>query len=296
MTEELRIADLLQTEAEPLASETVAEKELPGARLRETRETKGLTVSEVAHTLKFGVRQIEALEADDYSGLQGATFLRGFIRSYARFLKVDEKPLLSLLDTSAPPAQAEIVAPSNMGEATTQPFIERNQKWVMLILAVVVVAAVGGYWLTLNEKPVGDTEAAVAKPEETAMPAETSAGVAAPNPVALVPSAPAETPAAPTTANPTVAGVPSAVVAQPLPGEKQMTLDFDGRSWVEIKDASQRVIFTGEYGNGTHQVVSGKPPFQIWVGKTSAVRITYNEQKVNLQPYTRDEVARLTLD
>lgn len=299
MTEELRIEDLLQTEAEPLELPVVAVKELPGAHLKKEREIRGLTVSEVAHALKFGVRQIEALEADDYHGLQGATFLRGFIRAYARYLKLDEVPLLKLLDSSAPPAQAEIVAPTNMGEATTQPFIERNQKWVMLLMALVVIGAVGAYWLTMNERSGdGDSSTVAAKSEETPAATEAATGITAPNPVALAPAAPVETlavpPVAPGSGTATAQAAP--VAAQPAPGEKQVILDFDGRSWIEVKDASQRVIFTGEYGSGTHQVVSGKPPFQLWVGKTSSVRVTYNEQKVNLQPYTRDEVARLTLD
>lgn len=66
-----------------------------GATLRAARESQGLTVSDVAERIKFSIRQVEALEADDASHLPQGTFLRGFIRSYARYLHLDEALLLN---------------------------------------------------------------------------------------------------------------------------------------------------------------------------------------------------------
>ncbi len=40
-------------------------------------------------------RQVEALEANDFPHLPQATFLRGFVRSYARMLKLDEVALIA---------------------------------------------------------------------------------------------------------------------------------------------------------------------------------------------------------
>jgi cytoskeleton protein RodZ len=339
MSDEVQLPPDSEENRLPLEETQSQESVMPGRRLKEVREARGISVAEVAHALKFGVRQVEALEADDYSNLQGATFQRGFIRSYARYLKEDPAPLLALLDVTAPPPEAEIVAPSNMGTATSEPFLQRNQRWVLLALALVAAAAVGAYWVTQKEAGAPskvETEATTAQP---AAPADAQPTVVAPTPVPLtapnaapegssgapgaqaplfppaptnpaapatpvapaaapqaapapaVPATPAARPAATVPAAP-VAATPAPVVA-PAP---KVVLDFDGRSWVEIKDASQRIVFTGEYGAGTHQVVYGKPPFQLWIGKTSAVRVSYNEQKVNLQPHTRDEVARLTLE
>ena len=70
---------------------------LPGETLRQAREQKGLTLGEVSGALKFSIRQIEALENDDFQQLQGKTFLRGFIRAYARLLKLAPDPLLEML-------------------------------------------------------------------------------------------------------------------------------------------------------------------------------------------------------
>src|SRR5512147_626254 len=71
-----------------------------GAVLREAREQQGLSVADVANRIKFAPRQIEAMEADDYAQLPEATFVRGFVRSYARLLEIDAAPLLAALPQS----------------------------------------------------------------------------------------------------------------------------------------------------------------------------------------------------
>ena len=43
-------------------------------------------------------RQVEALERGDWQGLPGQTFIRGFIRNYARLLQIDPAPLMDQLD------------------------------------------------------------------------------------------------------------------------------------------------------------------------------------------------------
>ena len=66
----------------------------PGAQLRAYREAAQLTVDDVAHHLKLARRQVLAIENDEVDALPGPTFVRGFIRNYARLLRVDPVPLL----------------------------------------------------------------------------------------------------------------------------------------------------------------------------------------------------------
>lgn len=58
----------------------------PGAMLARARAERQLGIPDVAERLKYGARQIEALEADDYGRLAGTTFVRGMIRSYAKLV------------------------------------------------------------------------------------------------------------------------------------------------------------------------------------------------------------------
>src|SRR5512138_102400 len=68
-----------------------------GMMLREARERMGLSVQDVAERIKFAPKQVEALEANDFAHLPEAAFLRGFVRSYARMLQLDEAALIAAL-------------------------------------------------------------------------------------------------------------------------------------------------------------------------------------------------------
>ncbi len=99
-------------EVEPAEAPAAADVEVgPGRVLTEVREARGLSVPEVAAQLRLSVRQVEALEADDFDRLPGITFLRGFVRNYAKLLQIDPAPLLAACPSAQPEAPA-IAAPS----------------------------------------------------------------------------------------------------------------------------------------------------------------------------------------
>ena len=88
------------------ASHSTAGGASPGTMLAELRARRGLTIADIAQRLKFGTRQIEALEADDYARLPGNTFVRGMVRGYARALDSDPAPILAELSRREIPAPA----------------------------------------------------------------------------------------------------------------------------------------------------------------------------------------------
>lgn len=75
-----------------------------GELLRKTREEKGLSVHEVGLFLKINPRILQAMEEGDQSQLPAKTFLRGFIQSYAKFLKLDVQEVLRLFADEISPA------------------------------------------------------------------------------------------------------------------------------------------------------------------------------------------------
>ena len=62
-----------------------------GARLREARELKGVTLNEIASATKISISVLEALEQNEISRLPGGIFSRGFIRSYANAVGLDQE-------------------------------------------------------------------------------------------------------------------------------------------------------------------------------------------------------------
>jgi cytoskeletal protein RodZ len=72
---------------------TVAEQ------LRRAREGQKLDVYQVAEITKIKADHIRALEAGDYETFSAQVYVRGFVRSYARLLKLDPSPLSRQLDS-----------------------------------------------------------------------------------------------------------------------------------------------------------------------------------------------------
>lgn len=71
-----------------VGKERAALREL-GNYLRQTRESRNMTLSEVVETTKIRSRYLQAIEEGDLSIMPGIVYARGFIRSYADFLGLD---------------------------------------------------------------------------------------------------------------------------------------------------------------------------------------------------------------
>ncbi|MFN0094888.1 MAG: helix-turn-helix domain-containing protein [Dehalococcoidia bacterium] len=69
-----------------------------GGVLREARSKRGLSIDQVAQETRISSRFIHALEAEHFDALPAPVYVRGFLRSYANYLRVDPAPLLSELD------------------------------------------------------------------------------------------------------------------------------------------------------------------------------------------------------
>lgn len=282
---------------------------LPGAVLRAAREAHGYSLAEISQALKFGVRQLEALENDDYSTLKGATFIRGFVRSYARYLRLDEVPLLAALEPQAPVAVAEVQPVEHMNAEMPSSVQDGSKRVYWLAAFVLVLGAVA--WFTLQEKsaPVAGSTPAAPTPVTAASEQQPAAAeVAAPSRQPLAAPAPAPAPAAPTptvvpaaatdatTEAPSPLPVAANAAPAPNPAERQLQLSFGGVSWVEIRDASNRILYSGNSMPDTRQSLRGRPPFQLVIGNAQSVKLRYEDRNIDLQPYTRVDVARLTLD
>lgn len=296
---EARVTESLVAESAGRPSEDSSEKvapiesNTPGSVLRSARLARGQSIADVAEVIRFGPRQIEALERDDYASLPGATVARGLVRNYARFLKLDPAPLLAQLEPAVPLSEAQVRPPDNMGEAGPSTIVERVSPKMIAVGVLVFLLVLVGYWYSsLRDRggltwPLGGVEGRsrlVAPPPVAAPPVAQSvtppvAPVAAPAPTMVAGSEPANDNAK--------AGTP------PFTG---LRVEFDERSWIEIRDATQKIVFVGEYPAGTRQNVEGKLPFQIWIGKASGVRLFMGERSIDLKPHTREEVARFSLE
>ncbi len=94
-----------------------------GARLKQARQERRLTLQQVSEVTRVRVRYLEALEADDLSIMPSAAQARGFLRIYAGFLGLDVEALIQeARQAEAPPSvpSADLAA-APAPEATPQP-------------------------------------------------------------------------------------------------------------------------------------------------------------------------------
>lgn len=299
------MSDIDNFEAVPAADGMAQEAMVSlGQRLRETRQARGLSIEDVVQALKFSAKQVEAIEADRMEILPNSVFQRGLVRSYARLLKLDPEPLLALIESQVPAQEPEIRAPENMGNAAPKGGLYRIPPLVAVSFLLLLAAAVmiGWHYLGLETKGVSSSartdnaQADSAKIAAAAKPVPRPDQVALlppnPEPVAIRPGQPVAMPAA--RRNDVAPPAPSAdSVPAPTDG-RRLSFLFQGESWIEVKDASGLVILTGIYRGGT-QSVAGRPPFEVVIGNAAVVSLRDNEAVVDLKPFTRSEVARLTL-
>ena len=88
------------------------------------------------------------------------------------------------------------------------------------------------------------------------------------------------------------ATVPPPAVAA---GTDRIVLQFDAESWVEIRDATGKVLMSQLNRADTEKAVTGTAPFSVVIGNAQHVHVTYNGEPFDLTPHIRVEVARFTL-
>lgn len=135
-----------------------------GTALRTAREGMGLSVMDIAERIKFAPKQVEALEANDFAKLPQATFLRGFVRSYARVLHLDEEQLLAALPGAAPANQKAAAArpASNVTFSATEEQSRLNMMWLGGALGIAII--LGVLALMDNGEPVAKKDSVVVEP------------------------------------------------------------------------------------------------------------------------------------
>lgn len=240
-----------------------------GVALGAARRAQNLSIDDVARQLRLSVSQVKAIEADAYEHLPGPVFVRGFIRNYARLLRMDPDALLRDADTGERAPAQRVSVPLTRDNQYPPARHSRIQYYVVVVLAL--VAGLG--WYEFHFSP-GDSATPAAVPVISRDPAPTAIPVEAPV------ATPAETLA------------PAAGAAA---SESRLQLQFAQASWVEIRDGSGATLLSQTMPAGSERTLSGQPPYTLIIGNARAVRVSHNDIPQDLAPYTVNDVARLTV-
>mgnify|MGYP000856802679 CR=1 FL=1 len=208
-----------------------------GQRLRTAREQLGLSQQAVAERLCLKVSTVRDIEEDTLPADLAATFLRGYIRSYARVVHIPEEELL-------PAAKKEEPFRPKVNTVQGMTLGKRRKKrdgllWSFTILVVLVVVGLTGTWWWQNHQAQQDeitsmadqSSARLNEGNQTSQPIELNTGAASTDTTAVEPQAitpdqtvsqpapvaPAAEPAQPAEAAPATAATdsPAAAVVPP---------------------------------------------------------------------------------
>jgi cytoskeleton protein RodZ len=292
----------------------------PGARLAACREERGWTVEQVASQLNLAPRQIVAIESDDYPALPGMAIVRGFIRAYAKLLKVDPVPLLAALGGETVLSGEHITPRKTLAtpfsETRLPVMTERSgllSKWLFALLLLLLLGV--AIWAAQRSGEIAEISRSASSQVKNGLaylsPSNPTEHKPAPSEAssATVPAAPS-VPHVEAEAPPAVQEVPAPVdepaangsgadspVKSEAPTDKDnLLLTVIKDSWVEIRRISNNsVVTSGIVKAGTTESIVVNEPMSVVIGNADGVEARFRGAPLELKNSARNNVARLTL-
>lgn len=301
MSEEIQQQDQ-QADESPQQSET--RPELPGKRLKAAREESRLSREEVAHHLRLDVKLITALEEDDYDKLPSPSYICGYLRSYARLLKLPDDELVRSYSLGQEISSA--LLPENV-DIVTKRQASMSSLLPVIILLVILAIVLAGLWMAglFDDKTTSRTTSSTHDDSRT-----TQQVIVVPvteeSPLAgselqveeqsSITTAPATEPNEITEfkkenelTQERIANVPKDPVTQN--SKKGLRMVFRAASWTEVNDAQGNRLVYRLVNKGSDLSLEGEPPYVILLGNAPEVEVFYNGKRFDHQQYHRENIA-----
>jgi cytoskeleton protein RodZ len=117
-----------------------------GDKLRREREMRGVTLDEIAESTKIRRSHLEALEQEDFRDLPGGVFNKGFVRSYARFIGIDEdQAVADYASVSNEVTLPQDQFPLEVHDKPDRQLNPRSSQLPLIASVVALVVVVAGY-------------------------------------------------------------------------------------------------------------------------------------------------------
>ncbi len=286
-----------------------------GQVLKAARLLQVMSAQDIARQLRLSEKKITAIEEDDHSKFPNKIFLRGFIRSYAKLVREDTKEFSKLLRNTIPSPSTQAISFSVDGTPFT-PDNKQSKGNIIILLIVVLVS----FLLIYEVYRSGGDEQKTDENIENGIVAETI--IQLETEIKQIPEESQNQLSSVIRSNGSNFNaltkeietdqqnvnyldeerkVEIALEMENDPvgneGEGALSFIFTGESWVDVKDAEGKRIFSQTNSGNTEKTVSGSPPFSLTIGNAANVKLVYNDNPVDLIPHTSKNggVARLRL-
>jgi cytoskeleton protein RodZ len=315
------------------SQEDILQKSLtPGARLRMRRTELTWSVEQAANQLNLAPRQIQALECDNYAALPGMASVRGFVRAYAKLLKLDPAPLLDIIAEEggasnqmtplrralpATPFSEQRLSSPNFHRLPSKPtfvvlsalllaagiFVAQKRGWISLLPQSLsakmdmglsfLSAAPSSHESGMASESWSDTSTTVLTPNVNGLD-DISAGIVnTATDISMAESAMKQVGAVPMKSAMTVA-VSSAAESTAVTND-MLVLKLREESWIDIRRQDNSVLISGLLKPGTIETFKVTGPLTLIVGNAAGVDATLRGTRLDLMADKKSNVARLSL-
>lgn len=258
-----------------------------GAKLVAARKKRGMSVEQVADELRILKRHVEAIEAQDFAALPQFAFARGFVMNYAKLLELPVSEIVQEFET-AYPKNLKADSPETI-KPPVQPMGTLNRGrapirinfglivglMALILLALAILKLVSGTTTTPTQSDLVATEAVTDGLSDS----EQALGASL-EPVGSAIDTPT------TNAGSVLTTTETPVATQGAEGSLELWIKE--KVVINVKDATGKVLLSGEQGRGGHQF-KGVSPFSIEVNNPSRVNIDFNKNPVNMKTYGNEQ-------
>ena len=132
-----------------------------GQQLKDAREVQGKSLEDVGAELKIRADHVSALEESDFSKFDAPIFIRGFVRTYCRFLKLDQNALIVQLNQelgSTGSLASDPALPGKKGFLDGFTLFLSRLNWSIWLPLIVFISIAGTVWFVVNIKQAQSLE------------------------------------------------------------------------------------------------------------------------------------------
>jgi cytoskeleton protein RodZ len=227
---------------------------------------RGISLHEIAEATRISTRFLEALENETWDRLPGGVFNRGFVRTVARFLGLEEESLLAEYSLAKGEPNAPPPVPSDL--PAQPPSAKQKVSWVALAVLPAVLALAAGGWLGWKWFAARQAKLNAAAASLPAVPTPP------PAPSNLWSSSADE---AGTAAQPAESAPASTSPWSNATGNLQLTADAASDTTLTIT-ADGQPVFTGTIYAGERRKVSAKTTLTVEAQDAGAIHLELNGQ------------------
>lgn len=276
-----------------------------GALLVDARRRAALNQSDIAEQINLPINKISSLENDDYDNLPESTYVRGYLRSYARLVGLDAEEIVKSYN------ELHHVESELDLSTSAKPSYDSAFLWSTAAVMTILVGLLATWWIDIknNQEQVvqlastEEVQSISEKEKETPM-ANTENSEPAIQEPEIVEAEPAEAhqtgPVEEKALSAESVEYVTEEVEQAMEEESQdptlvsmsnesevLTVTFVEKSWTEIRDADSNTLMQGLIEQGVVKNLNGKPPFHIFLGNSPGVVIEVNGQYFDQSEFNR---------